>query len=125
MKRTIRVAMVAGFWIAGTLSAQAAVPVPGAGAPRAAATVAPLNAHSLAVAESMLHYCARVDVNAAVGLRGRIDAMLKGASAAQVTGLRATAEYRTTYDAVTHFVGQVDPHNATRPCDESLAARNG
>jgi len=123
MKCTIGVAVATGLWIAGALSAQAAAPAPGAASARAATTAVPLTAHSLAVAESTLHYCARVDVKAAVGLRGKIDAMLKGASAAQVTGLRATAEYRTTYEAVTHFVGQVDPHNATRPCDELLAAR--
>ncbi len=121
MKYSIGVAAAAGICIAGALSAQAAAPRPADATPRSAA--APLTAHSLAVAESVLHYCARVDAKAAVGLRGKIDAMLKGASAAEVTGLRATAEYRTTYDAVTHFVAQVDPHNATRPCDESLAAR--
>lgn len=121
MKYSIGVVAAAGICIAGALPAQAAAPAPAGAAPRVAA--APLTAHSLAVAESMLHYCTRVDVKAAVGLRGKIDAMLKGASAAQVTGLRATAEYRTTYEAVTHFVGQVDPHNATRPCDELLAAR--
>lgn len=83
------------------------------------------SAHALGVAESLLHYCARVDAKAAVAVRGRIDGMLKGSTAATVAGLRRSPEYQSAYTAVTAFVGKVDPHNATRPCDEFLASTAG
>ena len=97
----------------------------GAGAAQAAApaVVPPApSAHALGVAESLLHYCARVDAKAAVAVRGRIDGMLKGSTAAAVAGLRRSPDYQSAYTAVTTFVGKVDPHNATRPCDEFLAS---
>ena len=104
--------------------------VAGAGMARAAAPAAALatptpSAHTLGVAESLLHYCARVDAKAAVAVRGRIDGMLKGTSAATVAGLRRSPDYQSAYTAVAAFVGKVDPHNAVRPCDEFLASTAG
>ncbi len=102
--------------LSGARPVQAAAP--------AAAHLVP-SAHALGVAESLLHYCARVDAKAAVAVRGRIDGMLKGATEAEVNGLRRSPQYQSAYTAVTTFVGKVDPHNARRPCDEFLASTAG
>ena len=110
--------------IIATMAATVLAIASGAGVAQAAAPPTP-SAHALGVAESLLHYCARVDAKAAVAVRGRIDGMLKDSTAAAVAGLRRSPEYQSAYTAVTTFVGKVDPHNATQPCDEFLASTAG
>ena len=89
--------------------------------PMTRSTSAPLPAvHDLAVDESLLHYCAHVDPKAALRLRIRLDRMERAASRGELDRLRATAEYRKTYEAVTKFTRQVDPHNARRMCGEGF-----
>jgi hypothetical protein len=88
-----------------------------------AADTAP-DAHTLGVTESILSYCARVDTASAAKIKRRLKQMAENASLETLSKLRSSADYRAGYDAVTDFVGKVDPHNATQPCIRAAAAGN-
>jgi hypothetical protein len=81
----------------------------------------PPNAHVLGVAESTLNFCAPVDPAAGARMRAVIEQMVQGVSEKDLSAVRESEEYRQAYDAVTDFVGKVDPHNAKRVCAESVA----
>ncbi|MDE2349280.1 MAG: hypothetical protein KGL92_12335 [Gammaproteobacteria bacterium] len=74
----------------------------------------------LAVAESMLHYCAQTDPRAAVALRLQLDRYAGRISRTTLERLRTTDEYRRSYASVESFTQIVDPRNATRVCAEAV-----
>jgi hypothetical protein len=82
------------------------------------------DAHTFGVTESMLSYCARVDSASAAKIKRRLKQMAENVSAETLSRLRSSADYRAGYDAVTDFVGKVDPHNATQPCIRAASAGN-
>ena len=79
------------------------------------------DARTLGVSESMLNSCAPGDPVAAQHLREKIKVLIQGATAQQLTAVRASNEYRKGFDSVSDFVGKVDAHNLHRFCSENAA----
>jgi hypothetical protein len=92
---------------AGALHAHAAEPV--------------LDAQQLGITESVLHYCRRVDPDAATKLKEKVAKLVQGASEDALAKVRASEAYKHSYDSVSGFVAQVDEHNAKIICSDLLA----
>ena len=101
------VGLMGGALLAAPLLARADAPV--------------LNAQTLGITESVLHYCAPIDPGSATRLRQKIKLLQQGANEQQLATVRNSKEYRKAYDSMVEFVGKVDAHNAKRVCSESAA----
>jgi hypothetical protein len=80
-----------------------------------------LDAHTLGINESVLHYCSHVDPEDAVKLQNKVKAMVQGTTDQTLAAVRADLEYRKAYDSITLFVGKIDQHNAQKFCARSLS----
>jgi hypothetical protein len=87
----------------------------------AGAVEPPVDAHTLGINESVLHYCSHVDPEDAVRLQDKVKAMVQGTTDQALAAIRADLEYRKAYDSITLFVGKIDQHNAQKFCARSLA----
>jgi hypothetical protein len=80
-----------------------------------------VNAEQLGIIESVLHFCGPVDAESAAKLKERVANLVQGASEATLAKVRASDEYKHSYEMVDGFVAQVDEHNAKTVCTEKLA----
>lgn len=74
------------------------------------------DAKSLATAESLLEYCAKVDPAAADRYRREIATLVRGASENTLANVRKGDAYREARGRMTEFLAMVDEHNAKKVC---------
>lgn len=77
-----------------------------------------LSAQRLGLMEGAAGFCEALDKPSAEHVREAIRQATRGVSAARLSELRNSGEYKQAYDSVQGFVGHVDPHNAKKLCAE-------
>ena len=100
------IALLACAWIAAPASVLADAPAP--------------DARQLAVTESLLTYCSKVDPPSAGAYRARIKQLVQGTSEETLVNVRNSDEYRQARTSVEDFVGNVNERNAKRMCTNCL-----
>lgn len=77
--------------------------------------------HALAITESLISYCQRIDPTATAQLKKHDADLAKGIDAHGLRQLRDSDEYRAAYQSLQQFVARVDEHNARRPCQTAAS----
>lgn len=77
---------------------------------------------ALAISESLVTYCTKVDSESAAKYRDRIKALVKGVSNDSLAKVRGSDAYRNARASMDDFVSKIDDHNAKRMCSNGLAA---
>lgn len=76
------------------------------------------SAQRLGLVEGVAGFCEALDKPSAERLRAAIRQATQGVSAARLSEIRNSGEYKQAYESVQGFVGHVDPHNAKKVCAE-------
>lgn len=94
---------------AASLSVHAAAPTP--------------DPQALATTESALKFCDSRDPVSAKQLQKRVQQLVKGVDEQQLTSLRKSDTYQSTYRSVWDFAQKIAEHNVSRFCREVVAKR--
>jgi hypothetical protein len=78
-----------------------------------------VDARALGMAESMVTYCARLDVATAARYQQKAKLLVQGASEEAIAKARKSEAYRAAYDSVTDFTSKIDNRNAKLACTGS------
>lgn len=79
-----------------------------------------LDARQLAVTESLLTYCSKVDPPTASAYRARIKQLVEATSEETLVKVRNSDEYRQAHASLDDFVSNVNERNARRMCTNGL-----
>lgn len=90
-----------------------------AGAP-ARAEAAKVNGHALGILESIQHFCAPLDKDAAARIDGKIKLVVQGATDQDLAAVRNGPEYLQAHSSMDDFISKVDERNAKRVCSQDV-----